>query len=243
MWLPAAAVVCGVLPLVTRPTSGSASSVIAASEYMAPIQPISWISFCSSGAKMNCPSEPPALITPEAAPRASAGMRCAAAPISTEKLPAPAPMAETSPMAKVSPQALVMNGVMALPMASSTMPASSTGRGPQRSAAAPASGCTAPQVNCATASAKLMATMPSPVEVFSGPTNSPSDWRAPMVTIRMPAAASVMPITPGPLSALNMRERVCADWCAMPLWGAARKTAIIGPAPAACLAACAAHPG
>jgi hypothetical protein len=41
------------------------------------------------GAKTNWPSEPPALITPEAVPRASSGTRRAAAPISTEKLPGP----------------------------------------------------------------------------------------------------------------------------------------------------------
>ncbi|EKE17925.1 MAG: hypothetical protein ACD_10C00207G0001 [uncultured bacterium] len=49
----------------------------------------------------------------------------------------------------------------------------------------------APQVNCPTASARLMLAMPSPVVAPIGAMNSPSDWRAPMVTIRMPAAASV----------------------------------------------------
>src|SRR4029450_12077945 len=52
-------------------------------------------------------------------------------------------------------------------------------------------GCTAPQINCPTPIAKLIVTMPSPVEVFSGETNSPSDWRAPIVTISIAAAASV----------------------------------------------------
>jgi hypothetical protein len=35
-----------------------------------------------------------------------------------------------------------------------------------------------------------MATMPSPVAVFSGETKSPSDWRAPMVIMRIAAAAN-----------------------------------------------------
>ena len=83
------------------------------------------------------------------------------------------------------------------------MPAISTGRGPQRSAAAPASGWMAPQVNCATAIAKLMLAMPSPVLVLMGLRNRPSDWRVPMVTIRMPAAASVTAIASGCRSRLN----------------------------------------
>src|SRR4051812_49076079 len=87
--LPAA--LGGVAPLATHPTSGNAASVITARAHMAPIQPTAWISFCVIGAKTNCPKEPPALITPAAVPRASAGRRCDAAPMSTEKLPAPEP--------------------------------------------------------------------------------------------------------------------------------------------------------
>jgi hypothetical protein len=45
-------------------------------------------------------------------------------------------------------------------------------------------------VNCPTASAKLMATMPNPVAVLSGEMNSPSDCRAPIVIVRMAAATS-----------------------------------------------------
>jgi hypothetical protein len=51
-------------------------------------------------------------------------------------------------------------------------------------------GCTAPQTNWPTAIAKLMVTMPSPVLVFSGDTNRPSDWRAPIVIISSDAAAT-----------------------------------------------------
>ena len=36
-----------------------------------------------------------------------------------------------------------------------------------------------------------MVAMPSPVEVLSGETNRPSDCRAPIVTMRMAAAANV----------------------------------------------------
>ena len=116
-------------------------------------------------------------------------------------------MADSRPMVNISPQAEASSGVSAVPSARIKMPATNTGRGPQRSAAAPASGCTAPQVNCATAIAKLMVTMPSPVDVFSGPRNKPIDWRAPMVTIKMPAAASVMPRAPEWRSSLNMVVR------------------------------------
>ena len=46
-------------------------------------------------------------------------------------------------------------------------------------------------MNCATASAKLIVAMPRPVAVLSGETKRPSDWRAPIVTMRIAAAASV----------------------------------------------------
>ena len=81
------------MPLgATMPTSGSAARAMAAIDHMVPIQPKTWIIFCSTGAKMNWPKEPPALITPDAAARFR-GRRWAVAPISTEKLPMPEPMA------------------------------------------------------------------------------------------------------------------------------------------------------
>ena len=52
-------------------------------------------------------------------------------------------------------------------------------------------GCAAPQVNCPTASTKLIATIPRPVAVLSGDTNSPIDCRAPMVIIRIAAAINM----------------------------------------------------
>ena len=112
------------------PTSGSAASVITASDHIAPIQPNAWMSFCDTGANTNCPNEPPALMMPAALPRASAGMRCAAAPISTEKLPAPEPIAESRPSANTSPRPEPMKGVSAVPRARRTMPPISTGAGP-----------------------------------------------------------------------------------------------------------------
>ena len=139
-------------------------------------------------------------------------MRCAAAPISTEKLPAPAPTATSRPCVKIRPQLEPHSGVSAMPSAITTMPPSSTGRAPQRSAAAPASGWIAPQLNCAMAKAKLMVAMPRPVEVLIGPRNRPSDWRAPMVTIRMPAAARVMARAPGSLSLESMGRGDPGGW-------------------------------
>ncbi len=69
-------------------------------------------------------------MTPEAVPRASNGMRCAAAPISTEKLPAPAPIAESRPSETTRPKPEVMKGVSAEPIANTTSPPISTARGP-----------------------------------------------------------------------------------------------------------------
>jgi hypothetical protein len=66
------------------------------------------ISFCASGANTNCPNEPPALMTPAAVPREAAGTRCAAAPISTEKLPAPEPAAISTPRVSTMPRPLSM---------------------------------------------------------------------------------------------------------------------------------------
>ena len=77
--------------------SGNAAIVMSASDHIAPIQPTPWISFCEIGANTNCPNEPPALMMPAALPRSCAVRRCAAAPISTEKLPAPEPTADRFP--------------------------------------------------------------------------------------------------------------------------------------------------
>jgi hypothetical protein len=71
--------------------SGIVSRVTAARPNSAVTQPKPAISHCDSGAKTNCPKEPPALMKPDAKARRSAGRRAATAPSSTEKLPAPAP--------------------------------------------------------------------------------------------------------------------------------------------------------
>jgi hypothetical protein len=67
----------------------------------------------------------------------------------------------------------------------------------------------APQVNWPTASAKLIAATPSPVLVLIGETKRPSDWRAPIVTIMMPAAARVMNQRCGVLRVRNMGGPRC----------------------------------
>ena len=128
---------------------------------------------------------------PAALPRLSAVRRCAAAPINTEKLPAPEPIADNRPSDTIRPKAEVMKGVIAVPLDSTMRPAISTFAGPYRSATAPATGWMTPHISCPTASARLMVTMPSPVELLSGDTKSPSDCRAPIVTMRIAAAARV----------------------------------------------------
>ena len=57
---------------------------------------------CSSGANTNCPSEPPALSSPAANDRRSAGTRCSTVPIRMEKLPAPAPNAVSTPSTRIN---------------------------------------------------------------------------------------------------------------------------------------------
>ncbi len=95
-------------------------------DHIAPIQPNPAISFCTIGAKTNWPKEPPALMTPDAVPRFSTGTRWMAAPISTEKLPAPEPAADNNPSVNTRPRPEDMNGVRALPSASRSTPKAST---------------------------------------------------------------------------------------------------------------------
>src|SRR5512143_1252666 len=54
----------------------------------------------------------------------------------------------------------------------------------------PATGCVRPQQIWATAKARLTPAKPSPVWVLMVPTNSPIDWRAPIVSAKVPAAAT-----------------------------------------------------
>src|SRR3546814_6189884 len=67
----------------------------------------------------------------------------------------------------------------------------------------------APQAICPMARAKLMATIPMPVELSTGLINSPNDWRVPMVIIRIPAAARVTTSAPGCLNERNIMAPFC----------------------------------
>src|SRR4249919_3901800 len=109
------AVRLGLEGLTTR-TRGRAPSVITASAHRAPIQPRNWISAWDTGANTNCPKDPPALMMPAALPRLSGVRCCAAAPINTEKLPAPEPIAASRPSDTTIPKPEVMKGVSAVPI-------------------------------------------------------------------------------------------------------------------------------
>ncbi len=167
------------------------SRVVAAIVNMAMIQPGPAIRNCISGEKTNWPKEPPALMKPEAKGRRAAGRRWAVAPIRIEKLPAPAPAAESTPMVSSRPHSELTNGVAARPPASSSAPSTITRAGPYLSAMAPKMGCEAPHMNWPMASAKLIVATPRPVAVFRGDRNRPVVRRAPMVIIRIALAARI----------------------------------------------------
>jgi hypothetical protein len=107
-----------------------------------------------------------------------------------EKLPAPAPAAVSTPSIITRPKPLDMYGVSARPNATISAPITIIRTVPARSSSAPNTGCAAPHTNRPTAIAKLMVTIPRPVEVLSGDTRSPSDWRTPMVIIMITEVAS-----------------------------------------------------
>src|SRR5467141_1750879 len=130
-------------------------------------------------------------MNPAAKARRSGARFRAVAPISIEKLPAPAPADISRPRVTTSPACELTNGAAAVPAASNRPPATTTGTGPWRSASAPNTGCTAPQTNCPIASARLILAMPRPVAVFSGERYRPIDCRTPKVTIRIAAAAHI----------------------------------------------------
>lgn len=132
--LPATAPVCAPVADGTRRSgqaSGRVSSDTSASPVIAFAQPAAPIVSWTSGANTNWPSEPPALIRPAANERRSGAMRCAVAPIRTEKLPAPAPAAASTPSDTIKPHSLVHHGARPNPAASSTPPNISTGSGPR----------------------------------------------------------------------------------------------------------------
>src|SRR5256885_10719206 len=130
-------------------------------------------------------------MNPAAKARRSGARFRAVAPISIEKLPAPAPADISRPRVTTSRACELTNGAAAVPAASNRPPATTTGTGPWRSASAPNTGCTAPQTNCPIASARLILAMPRPVAVFSGERYRPIDCRTPKVTIRIAAAAHI----------------------------------------------------
>ena len=112
------------------------------------------------------------------------------AAISTDGPAMPAPPAASTPMAKISPAVLVMSGVMKVPSATSSTPSNSTRPAPTWSAIAPANGCVSPHHSWPKAKARLMLPMPSPVDGVQRPRNRPMVWRVPMVSAKVPAAAS-----------------------------------------------------
>jgi len=67
-----------------------------------------------------------------------------------------APAAAMMPITTISDQALVASGMSAVPTARRIAPPSITGRGPQRSEIAPATGWPMPHISCATPKARLM---------------------------------------------------------------------------------------
>ena len=107
-------------------------------------QPAAAVMLCAIGANRNCPNDPPALTMPVAMPRFSGGVRRVAAAINTEGPAMPAPPAPSTPIAKIRPSVVVMNGVTAVPIATSTTPANTTRAVPMRSATMPANGCVSP---------------------------------------------------------------------------------------------------
>ena len=130
-------------------------------------------------------------MSPAANERFSGGRRCAAMPIRIEKLPAAAPAADNTPIVNNSPTLDVANGVSTQPSASMIAPATMTFTAPYLSAIAPKTGCAAPNTNCPTASAKLIATTETPVDCVIGIRNRPDVCRAPMVMSRIALAASI----------------------------------------------------
>ena len=142
------------------------------------------------GAIANWPKEPPAFTMPVARPRCAGGTRRVVAAISTEGPAMPAPPAASTPIAKIRPAVVVISGVMKVPSATSSTPMKITRPVPMRSATAPAKGCVSPHQSWPKAKARLMLPMPRPVEVFSADRNRPMVWRTPMVSAKVPAAAS-----------------------------------------------------
>ncbi len=125
--------------LATR-TSGRAARVIAASVHSAPIQPNTWISRCEIGAKANWPNDPPALMMPAAC--AAFFRRKVRRRGADQHREAAGPRThggeETERDDEAEPRG--HEGRHRVPSDSSTMPATRTLADPYRSATAPATG-------------------------------------------------------------------------------------------------------
>ena len=128
--MPCCVAVSGLRRVSSGPAIGMVASAATAMVHIAAIQPKLAISSWLSGANTNCPRLPPALTKPDANERLAAGTRCATTPMSTEKLPAPAPAAVSTPMVSSNANSLPANGVSAVPPANNSAPAMSTGRDP-----------------------------------------------------------------------------------------------------------------
>ena len=166
----------------------------------------------ATGAMMNCPNEPPALTMPVAIPRLSAGSMRVVAAISTEGPAMPAPPAASTPIANTSPAVLVISGVRMVPSATRLTPINSTRPAPTRSANAPAKGCVSPHQSWPKAKARLMLAMPRPVAELTSDRKRPIVCRVPIVSAKVPAAASRI-IQTAYRDAVLLMLRSCRQWC------------------------------
>ena len=116
--------------LVAAKINGIVLKVMAATTYNDCIHPTDLINTCIKGENTTCPNEPPAFKIPVALPRICGVMCCATAPINTEKLPMPEPMAVNTPKLTIKPKELVHIGAMSKPKINTTMPIIKMGREP-----------------------------------------------------------------------------------------------------------------
>jgi hypothetical protein len=158
--------------------------------WSAATQPTPSISAAAIGAMTNWPNEPPALTMPVASPLLPGGSKRVVAAISTAGPAMPAPPADSTPIAKISPTVLVISGVMKVPKATSSTPASSTAPRADAVGHGAGEGLRQPPEQLPKANARLMLPRPSPVEVLIGDRNRPMVWRVPMVSAKVPAAAN-----------------------------------------------------
>ena len=119
-------------------------------------QPASPMQSCANGISRNWPNEPPAPMMPFATERFASGIQRLTAEASCAGPAVPAPAANIRPSTRISAHGVVASGMSAAPAARSSAPPIITGRGPQRSAIAPATGCATPHMSCCTPKARLM---------------------------------------------------------------------------------------